>query len=522
MTASATDPRESVAAARELRPGRPSSEWLPAIGNALKLGSSLVLTLLIAIAMRFLMPRYLGPTRFGTLSFADGFTATSFVVLSLGAEFYIRKEVSVRPAHASDFFGGTVVLRVAMAALIFGIMALVMRATGRPPEVRNLVYLFGVAQFFVGLNATLSALLHARGQVGGMSVLAVATKVIWAAGVVAAIAWGTGLWGFAGAYLASESVETVVLFALARRHLDLVCRVDVPATKAMIVSCLPYFVNACASNAYNRLDVTVLGMMTVGREVGWYVAASSITGLTLLITPLIDWVLTPVFARGAVHSRERLYENIRDATEPILTVAIPAALFVSVGADVWLRLLFGHAFAPAALALRILAASSVVIYVAIVYAMTLIMMQRAWTLALISVAGLVVNLLLNLLLIPAFTTLVGDGGGGVGCAVAALGTHVFAAVAMVAFVGRGAISARTVRMVGKSLVACALVVLVDRLAAGIGGARIGVDVVVYLAVVVTTGALRPLELYRVAADAVRSRRLGRAADPGEPCVGQRA
>ncbi|MGD0524845.1 MAG: hypothetical protein ABSE49_06870, partial [Polyangiaceae bacterium] len=100
--------------------------------------------------------------------------------------------------------------------------------------------------------------------------------------------------------------------------------------------------------------------------------------------------------------------------------------------------------------------------------------------------------------------------------------HVFAAVAMVAFVGRGAISARTVRMVGKSLVACALVVLVDRLAAGIGGARIGVDVVVYLAVVVTTGALRPLELYRVAADAVRSRRLGRAADPGEPCVGQRA
>jgi O-antigen/teichoic acid export membrane protein len=521
MTASATDPGETVAVAPELPPERAASEWLPAIANALKLGSSLLLTLLIAIAMRFLMPRYLGPARFGTLSFADGFTATSFVVLSLGAEFYIRKEVSVRPAHASDFFGGTVLLRVGMAAVIFGIMALVMRATGRPPEVKNLVYLFGVAQFFVGLNATLSALLHARGQVGGMSVLAVATKLIWAAGVVAAIAWGTGLWGFAGAYLASESVETFVLFALARRHLGLVVRVDVPATKAMIVSCLPYFVNACASNAYNRLDVTVLGMMSAGREVGWYVAASSITGLTLLITPLIDWVLTPVFARGAVHSRERLYQNIRDATEPILTVAIPAALFVSVGADVWLRLLFGQAFAPAALALRVLAASSVVIYVAIVYAMTLIMMQRAWTLALISVAGLVLNLLLNLLLIRLSTRALGEGGAGLGCAVAALATHVFAVVAMVAFVGGGAISARTARMVGKSLAACGLVVLVDRLVAGIGDARVVVDVVVYFAVVVATGALRPLQLFRLAAAAVRSRRGARAGQPGEPS-GQRA
>ncbi len=156
----------------------------------------------------------------------------------------------------------------------------------------------------------------------------------------------------------------------------------------MIVSSLPYFLNGCATGAYGKLDVTLLGKPERRSEVGWYVAASSITGLTLLITPLIDWVLTPVFARGAVRSREDLYGHVRQAIEPILAVAIPAALFVGVGADLWLRLLFGHAFAPAAIALRILAASSVVIYVAIVYAMTLIMLERAWTLTLISIAAL--------------------------------------------------------------------------------------------------------------------------------------
>jgi O-antigen/teichoic acid export membrane protein len=248
------------------------NDSLVAIANAVKLGSSLFATLVIAIAMKFVMPRYLGPTRFGTLSFADGFTATLFVALSLGAEAYARKEISVRPAHASDFFGGTLVLRAAMSVAIFGVMAIVMRATGRPPEAINLVYLFGVAQFFVSINATLSALLHARGQVGGMSALAVATKIVWAAGVVATIATGSGLWGFAAAYLASESIESFALFGLARRHLDLVFRVDATATKVMVVSSLPYFLNGCASSAYGKLDVTLLGLLGFvprAAEIGW-------------------------------------------------------------------------------------------------------------------------------------------------------------------------------------------------------------------------------------------------------------
>ena len=279
-----------------------AGDSLLAIANALKLGTSLAATLAIAIGMRFLMPRYLGPTNFGTLSFADGFTATLFVLLSLGAEQYIRKEVSVRPAHASDFLGGTLLLRAAMSVAIFGLIAIVMHATSRSPEVATLVYVFGAAQFFVSVNGTLSALLHAKGHVDGMSALAVATKLVWAAGVGAAILARTGLWGFAAAFLASEGIKAGGLFALSRRHLGVVLRVDPIATKAMILSSLPYFLNGCAITAYNKLDVTLLGVLGAAREVGWYVAASSITGLTLLITPLIDWVLTPVLARGAARS----------------------------------------------------------------------------------------------------------------------------------------------------------------------------------------------------------------------------
>ena len=343
-----------------------------------------------------------------------------------------------------------------------------------------------------------------------MSALAVATKVVWAAGVVATIATRP-VYGALPRPIWPRRASRASRFWSSRGGASASsCAWTCSPTSGMIVGSLPYFLNGCATGRTGKLDVTLLGSLGTGPEVGWCVAASSITGLTLLITPLIDWVLTPVFARGAVQSREDLYGHVRQATEPIFAVAIPAALFVGVGADVWLHLLFGHAYGPAATALRILAASSVVIYIAIVYAMTLIMLGRVWTLTLVSVAALAVNVALNLLLIGRARAWLGDGGGGVGCAIAALGTHVFAAGMMVGFVGREAFDRGIVRMLLKSLGACALVLFADRLMAPLGGIRIVVDLTLYVLVVVATGALRLGEMWRLVRAAIRGRARARS------------
>jgi O-antigen/teichoic acid export membrane protein len=482
-----------------------AAETLLAAQNALKLGASLVFTWGIALAMRFWLPRYLGPARFGTLSFAEAFAAMFFVVLSLGLEPYIRKGISVRPAHASEFFGGTFVLRIGMSAAIVVAMMIALHAMDRPREVRHVVYLFALAQFFVTCNATLSAFLQAKGSVGGMSVLAIATKVAWAVLVLVAALADAGLWAFAVAFLLPEVIESLVLFGLAKRYLGLVFRVDVQATKAVVILSLPHYVNTFAITAYGKLDLTLLTLAGSSREVGWYAAASSIAGFALLATPLIGWVLMPTLARAAARSREDLFARLRRSTELILSVAIPASLFVSLASDLGVRTLFGDAFAPAGHALRILAPTFVVTYVAIVFAITLVMLDRAWTLTAISLAGLVVNVVLNLVLVPLSMPRFGDGGGGVGCALSMLGTELFVTSMMVSFVGRGAFDRRTVATVSKSLVACALVIGVDRLTMRIGWARLVLDAVVYLAVVVATGALRLAEIASVVRAALRRR-----------------
>jgi O-antigen/teichoic acid export membrane protein len=481
------------------------SATLLAIRNALKLGGSLIFTWGIALAMRLLLPRYLGPIRFGTLNFADGFTTAFFITLNLGLESYVRKEVAVRPSHASDFFGGTFVLRGAMTAGIFGVMALVMRLAGRSPEVQHVVFIYGVAQFFVTANATFSAMLHAKGRVGAMSVLAVATKIVWAAGVLAGMYTGAGLWAYAAAYLASEAIETGVLWMLAQSHLGLAFRVDGPATKAMLVASLPYYLNVFATTAYGKLDVSLLEFMASTEEVGWYGAATAVAGLTLLITPLIGWVLMPMFARAAARSRPEFNEQIRRSMELILTVAIPASLMINLGAEFWIHLIFGDAFMPAVLALRVLASMFVLTYVAIVYSIVLVMLDRGWTLTRISLYGLVVNVGLNFALLRPSLRAFGPGGGGAGCALSMLGTEIFVTSCMMAAVGRDAFDKRSLVAIGKSLVAYGVVFLLHRALSGLGHLRLIVDGAAYLVLVLSTGALRLREMFDVARNALRSR-----------------
>jgi O-antigen/teichoic acid export membrane protein len=472
-------------------------ETTAATRNAIKLGTSLLGTWGVAIVVRLLLPRYLGPERFGTLSFAEAFSTTFFVALGLGAEIYIRKQVAVRPEHASDFIGGTILLRVALSGVIVAVMAVVMNLTGQPAAVRYVVYLFAVALFFVHVNNTLAALLQAEGSVGGMSVLAVVTKVIWALGVLVGVVTGAGLWAFALAYLVSEVVETIVLFRLTKRHLNLVFRLDFRATYLMTLFSMPYYLNEFATTAYGKLDIALLAFLATRAEVGWYAAASAIAGLTLLATPLISWVLMPTFARAAARSRDELFLRIRRSTDLILSVAIPASLFTLLGADVLIQVIFGQAFAPAALALRILSGTFVVTYIAMVYAITLLMLERPWVLTGISLCALVVNVALNVMLVPWALSYFGAGGGGAGSGLAMLGTEVFAASAMALVVGPRAFDRRTFGVVVKSLGACALAVAVDRMALGLGWLRFGLSAIAYLVVVLWSGALNARQIWLV-------------------------
>ena len=512
MTDVSSTPQPADPPARDDWRGR---ELNLAFVNAVKLGGSLLLTWTIALITRLYIPRFLGPERFGSLNFADAFTATAFVALGLGIDMYVRKEIAVRPQHANDFIGGIVALRLILSLFVFAGMEAVLRTTHATTEIRYLVYLYGLAQFFMVGGLTSAGLLQAVGKVNEMSVLSVIIKLVWAVGTFAAIVLHAGLWAFALTVAVTETVKSFVLLWLARTRLKFRFQINAKSTWLVIVAALPFFVSGLATTVYDKMGVNLLEFMTNRKEVGWFGAASGFASMTLLFAPLLTWVLVPLFARSAAESTEDLYRMIRRTLEFILALAIPVSMIMIAGADLWVSVLFGKAFAPAAMALRVLAIVTLLTYVSIVAAYALAVLNFTWRMSLTFLGAMLLNPTCNFLLIRHMLTKLGPGGGGAACATASLITEVAILISLLTALGPRTVDRRLMVSATKSIVAAAAIVTIDHiLLRPMGPVRLAVDAGVYVVLILASGAFDFRGLLGLARSAMSQRKQRRAEQSG--------
>jgi len=476
-----------------------------ALRNAATLTASLVLTWSVGLVVRFWLPRHLGPEQFGLLSFAEGLAATTLSFAGLGIDTYIQKEIPIRPKAASDFYGGTVVLRALLSALL--VVGLVVVPLGaRTAEVRYLLVAFGVGYLLFALNGSLAALLQANATVDELARANVTTKVVWGVGMVGAIVLHLPLVVLAGVFAASELLKLLILQREARRRLELTFRVDVEATRVVVLASLGFYAGYIAQALGWRLDVTLLGFLARDADVGWYGASQTLAGITLLVTPVLSAVLMPLFTRANDRSPEEMATALRRALEGILTVAMPVALFLALGAEIWVRVAFGASFAPAAGSLRALASLNVLIYLSILLATALVVQGRGWRLTAIATIGVLVHAALGLLLVPVFGTWLGTGGAGTGMAVAAVLKETVIMLCMLFSLGPGIIDGRRWGVVARTVLAALATTVVHVLMAPLGPWRLLVDLAVYPALAAGLGVLRPREIVALARDLMRERR----------------
>jgi O-antigen/teichoic acid export membrane protein len=476
-----------------------------ALRNGVKLAMSLVATWGVGLVVRFWMPRHLGPEQFGLYSFADGLAATLIGCAGLGIDTYIQKEIPVRPHYASDFWGGTAVVRVLLSALLVGAL-MVLPVGARDPGVRFILLAFGVGQIVYALNGTLAVLLQANTTVDELAIANVAAKIAWGIGIAAGLIAGAPLWVIAAVFTLSEAVKLLLLQHAARRQLRLRFRIDLAATRQAIAGSVGFYANALALALGWRLDVALLGYLAHDTDVGWYGASQSLANITLLMTPLMGSVLAPLLRRAYNRSMDEMLSVMRRALEGLLLLTTPVALFLALGADLWVRVAFGSAYGPAAGSLRTLAPLFVLTYLAILLSMALVVLGRGWTLTFVSLGALVVNAAIALVIVPVFGRWLGPGGAGAGMALASVSKELFVTMTLAIVLGHGFLDKARQRLIARTVLAALVTAGTHALLAPLGYWRLPIDAAVYAVLAVALGVLRPAATLAFARELLNSRR----------------
>ena len=482
-----------------------------ALKNAVKLGSSLMATWAVSLVVTFAVPRQLGPEHFGILFYAETFTGAAFVVCGLGLDTYIQKAVSVRPQHASDFFGTAMAIRGLLSVVVLAVAFGYQRATGATGETIAAVMMYGLTQVLLTLNASLSALLQSATKVGKLAVSNILSKVLWGGGVLTALHFHAPVWVVIVPLFATELLKSCVLGYVVEREIGLKLTLDFPGMRGVLRESRPYFVNTAAFTVGSMLDGAMMKNLASSEELGWYGAAKRIALLALLLSPLVSWILMPLLTRARARSDDEFFVVLRRAIEAVLVAAIPATMLLSVGADVWIHLLYGKAYEPAIASLQLLAPSFVLTYVAVLLSTALILFDRAWPVTLVSLGSLALQPFLILFMIPFGSRTFGVGGAGFGNAMVLSFLELFSVVGFAMYLGPRAVDRRCVLAIVGSLFAFAAVAVLDRFLRGLGPARLVVDAIAYTALVFVTGAVRIKDVRAVVALALERRRARGAA-----------
>ncbi len=464
-----------------------------ALRNAGKLSLSLCVTWAIGLVIRFWLPRHLGPEAFGLLSFADGLAAAVLGCAGLGIDAYIQREIPVRPQHASEFFGGTLLMRFLVSLALLALL-LLLPLGDRPPAIRPLLIAFGLGHLLFFVNGSLAALLQANATVNELAVTNVLAKLVWGVGMAAGILARWSLASFALVFAVSEGLKALVLRRSVRRSLGVAFRVDRIATRAAIGASLGFYAHSIAQVLGVRLDTALLGLMASDTDVGWYGASQTMASIALLLTPILYAVLAPLYSRALERSREEMVAVFRRTLEAVLAITTPVALVLALGADTWMRLAFGAPFTPGAGSLRALAALILLIYFSILLATALVVQGLGWRLTGISIVGIVFQVAAALFLVPAIGSRLGIGGAGTGMALAMLAKEFVVLGALLVAVGPQVIDARRRQVLGRTGLAVLLTVALHWVLAPLGPWRLAVDLPVYGGLVTMFGVVHPRQV----------------------------
>ena len=393
-------------------------------GNVLALGLERVARLLVMLLVTAAVGRHLGPDLFGVYSAIFGLCTMFAISSDLGIGRVVVRDLVAEPGRGGTLMGTAVALRigavVVLTAVACGVAALIF--PGRAHVVLPLAGLFGLGYILRGSDAVdLGFQAVTRGQYPALArtaaLLAGAAANLWL------MRTGASMAAFAAVFAAEGLLIAVGMVWVWRRWAPADYRgwrFDRSTARGFLVESWPMFVAFLYTQIYYRVDVILLERLASGGDAGIYTASARIYDILIGVLPLLSVSLFPTLTRWYAGDAGVFRERYARMTRWITWGGVVLLAGVWVVRKTVVDLIFGEEYLAAAGVLPWHLGSALVMYHAMFRAAYLTLCRRQIVLLWTSLLGAVLNVGLNLVLIPRF--------GAEGAAMAGLATQVVALV----------------------------------------------------------------------------------------------
>jgi O-antigen/teichoic acid export membrane protein len=393
------------AAAREsLRSSPPNNLGTEVIarvlGNAATLLGGRVLGLALSAGASVLLVRYLGSELAGTYASLYAYLALFGWLASFGLEAVVPREVAQRRDEAGMILTTGVVAGAVLSAF-------------------SLVTALSVAPF-LGYEPSLGVLVLAAVEILGLPPLrlpgvvfqvdlrqwygvgiGLARQVVWLAAVVGSILLGAPLRSIVLVRLVIAVVEVGVLLVATSGFVSRPLAFAMSEGKALLAYAYPVALSTLAVGIYHRVDQVMIHKMLGDHVLGQYAASVNLAEPVSAVPVAVMASLFPVLAQ-AVDREETFSRYVAEGFRYLMFFVCACCVVIALAASPIVRMLYGEQFRTSASMLAVLTWSEIPVYAGVILTNAFIARGAQGWLPLATGVGALVNLALNLVLIPKY------------------------------------------------------------------------------------------------------------------------
>lgn len=358
----------------------------------------------LAVILSIYIARTLGQTLFGTYSFVITFVALYSIFFDLGYETLLIKEVAKDKSKANSFLNNVIIIRVTLAFVIFSVVIILMNLLNFPDTVKNLVYIFGIAQVITSLSNLFKVTFRAFEKMHLEAIITITISIIKCSLGLLVIFFGYGLMSLALVFLFVAIADIFInLFVCEKKVVRTTFDFDRSFFKNTIAKALALGTVTIFALIYVRIDTVMLEFMKGSAVVGWYNAAYNLILGFNPVPVLFMNALLPMMAYTFVKSNESLRYVYEKSFRFLLIFALPLTLGIFLLSDKFILLIYGKGYVDSIGALRILSFDILLKFLYLCLWFVLIAADQQYKLAFCAAGGAVINIALNFVLIPKFS-----------------------------------------------------------------------------------------------------------------------
>jgi O-antigen/teichoic acid export membrane protein len=357
--------------------------------------------MVMRMAIVALIARYLGTAGFGEFAFVMATTAFVLALTDFGLEPILVRDINRPGADRPRIVGGILALRLAMGAAVLAGMAAVVALSDWPAPVRLAMCVTSVSQVLMAGQMVMLGVFRAHERMEYDTATSLIYQCVSLGLTAAAVVADAGLFGIVLAQLASETLKLALLTRWVQlRVLRLRLVWDRREMAYYLKEALPIIGMALATVVSFRLNVLVLKAWRGAEDIALFDSSHRLILSITMIPLMIVVAVFPALCRMAGQDRQALRSAYATAVKYLLILGLAATVGLALWAEPILRLLYGPSFVAGAASMRWLALSVVAGFLIPLtnYVMTSIGRQGPSIAGVL--AGVVVNLVVDLFLVP--------------------------------------------------------------------------------------------------------------------------